>query len=154
MTALRSNLAAKIIAIFLAGIMGFLFIFSIVDALVITALVDEYATKEAVREKIAETFLNNSALFILEQYQYGNDILNTYEEANYYFELFDKNGNEVFSNYKDQDFWFSRAYISGGNSARFYVKNDLQPVDNMSFAVAIFDFAFDWRSWSILIIIL
>ncbi len=154
MTALRSNLAAKIIAIFLAGIMGFLFIFSIVDALVITALVDEYATKEAVREKIAETFLNNSALFILEQYQYGNDILNTYEEANYYFELFDKNGNEVFSNYNDQAFWFSRAYISGGNSARFYVKNDLQPVDNMSFAVAIFDFAFDWRSWSILIIIL
>ena len=89
MTSLRSNLAAKIIAIFLAGIMGFLFIFSIIDMISVTVLIDEYVTKEAVEQRIAEFFLDRIGYNVLEQYQYNNDNnLNTYEDANFYVSRF------------------------------------------------------------------
>ena len=157
MTSLRSNLAAKIIAIFLAGVMGFLFVFSIIDIVSVTFLIDEYVTKEALEQRVAEFFLDRSGYTVLEQYEY-NDVnnINTYQDANFYISLYDKNANLIFSNYDDQEFWFSKTYIFDftDNFATLYVKNELQSVDNMSFALEILDFIFAWRSWSILIIIL
>ena len=157
MTSLRSNLAAKIIAIFLAGVMGFLFVFSIIDIVSVTFLIDEYVTKEALEQRVAEFFLDRSGYTVLEQYEY-NDVnnINTYQDANFYISLYDKNANLIVSNYNGQEFWFSKTYIFDftDNFATLYVKNELQSVDNMSFALEILDFIFAWRSWSILIIVL
>ncbi len=156
MSALRSNLAAKIIAIFLAGIMGFLVVFSIADIFLVTYLLEKYGTKDILRQELAEQFLDTSGYAVLEQYDLNNGKVSSYDNANFYFEIYNKKNEIIHSNFNGEDFWFSKTYrqLPTDNYAILYVKENLQPIDNMSLAIEIFEFVFEWRSCSILIIIL
>lgn len=153
MTSLRSNLAAKIIAIFLAAIMGFLVIFSVVDILLVTFLLEKYGTKAVLRQELAEQFLDASGHAILEQYNYNTAEL--YDDANFYFEIYNDQNYIIDSNFNGEDFWFSKTYkdYSTDSYVVLYVKEKFEPIDNMSLAIGIFEFVFAWRTWSILIII-
>ena len=151
---LRSNLALKILAVFLSGIMAVLIAFSIVDAVVVTLLIESSGTYESARREVANVFSDNLAHSVSKSFgSLGKDVDNIYENANFYYEISDSDGNLIHSNYNGENFWFTtfNEYSPYGHKVKLYIKEKMNNTDNMALAVHLFDFAFNWRFFSIAI---
>jgi signal transduction histidine kinase len=153
---LRSNLALKILAIFLAGIMAVLMFFSVADAFFVTLLVEKCGTYEMARQEVAKVFLDNLSYNLGSSYsEYGVNIDSMYENANFYYQIFSEEGELLHTNYSGEDFWFYYNSYSAHGYDRYnvslYVKNEISNNDNMALALSLFDFALSWRNISVAI---
>ncbi len=153
---LRSNLALKILAIFLAGIMAVLMFFSVADAFFVTLMIEKCGTYEMARQEVAKIFLDNLSYNVGGAYnEYGVNIDSMYKDANFYYQIFDEEGKLLHTNYSGEEFWFYNSTYTAHGQNRYnislYVKNEISDNDNMALALSLFDFAFNWRNISIVV---
>ena len=170
---LTHNLAAKIVAIFLVTII-FVITAGMAAGIVIIASVGGYeGNLDSTKQEVAGHFIYDYLDDIASSYYYGVDLPSHYENANFYYTIRDTDGKLLVSNYSDQKTITSiksiqrvdnysvynskigeYEYVAAATyDITLYCKAEMSQSDNMSMALHLLDFGYNFRYAAIAVFI-